>query len=127
MTDALRGELYAAVYEFRGGMVYTCLAPTVARPDALVEAVRSFDVKALTGTAPEPVLADLAHTLGCTRLTPAGSGAAILLSLLATGGALHSVADPRRWEPDYGRPAEAQRKWEEQHGRPLPPATGHPG
>jgi tRNA threonylcarbamoyladenosine biosynthesis protein TsaB len=29
-------------------------------------------------------------------------------------------ADLNRWEPDYGRLAEAQVKWEAAHGRPLP-------
>lgn len=127
VLDALRGELYAAVYEFRGGMVHTHLAPTVATPDALVTRIAPFGVQAFTGNAPEPMLAALQAALGGARLEPPRAGANVLLSLLATGGALHSVTDPRRWEPEYGRPAEAQRKWEERHGRPLPPAPGHPG
>ena len=127
VIDALRGEFYAAVYEFQGGMVTTHLAPMVATPDALATAVAPLGVKALTGNAPEPMLAALQHAVGCSRLAPPVAGANVLLALLATGGALHSVADAARWEPEYGRPAEAQRKWEERHGRPLPPAPGHLG
>lgn len=126
VLDALRGELYAAVYEFQGGTVTTHLAPKVAAPDALVAAVAPFGVKALTGNAPEPLLARLQESIKCARLAPPVAGANVLLALLATGGALRSVTDPARWEPEYGRPAEAQRKWEEQHGRPLaaPPGDG---
>lgn len=127
VVDALRGELYAAVYEFQAGGVTTHLAPTVATPADLITRVAPFAPRAVTGFASEPVLTELHQRLGAGRLTPPSAGAPVLLALLATGGALHSVADPRHWEPAYGRPAEAQRKWEEKHGRPLPPATGHGG
>ena len=39
--------------------------------------------------------------------------------LLDMPGAIERV-DLDRWEPDYGRLAEAQVKWEAAHGRPLP-------
>ena len=127
VIDALRGEFYAAVYEFQAGGVTTHLAPTVATPADLIARVAPFAPKAVTGFAPEPVLTELHRALGAGRLAPPPAGAPVLLALLATGDALHSVEDPRHWEPTYGRPAEAQRKWEEKHGRPLPPATGHGG
>jgi len=125
VIDALRGELYAAVYEFKAGGVTTHLAPTVATPADLIALARPFAPDAVTGFAPEQMLVELHQGLGAGRLSPPQAGAPILLALLATGGALHSVEDPRHWEPAYGRPAEAQRKWEEKHGRPLPPAPGH--
>ena len=31
------------------------------------------------------------------------------------------------WEPNYGRPAEAQARWETAHGRPLPDSIGSSG
>lgn len=127
VIDALRGELYGAVYEFEAGAVTTHLAPTVTTPEGLVALVGPVAPLAVTGSAPEPVLAALHRGLGGARISPAPAGAPVLLSLLAVGGALASVEDPRRWEPFYGRPAEAQRKWEERHGRPLPPASGHGG
>ena len=127
VIDALRGELYAAVYEFTGGMVQTHVPPTVATPDALIALARPFAPKGVVGFAPEPMLVTLHQGLGAARLSPPPAGAPVLLALLAVGGALTSVADIRRWEPVYGRPAEAQRQWEERHGRPLPPAAGDGG
>lgn len=127
VIDALRGELYGAVYELKDGAVTTYLAPTVATPDALLELARPFAPRAVTGQAPEPVLVQLHEALGAARLAPPAAGAPVLLALLAVGDGLEPVPDVRRWEPAYGRPAEAQRKWEERHGRPLPPAPGHAG
>jgi len=125
VIDALRGELYGAVYELRDGMVITNLAPTVAAPDALIALAAPFAPRGVTGQVAEAILARLHTALGASRLVPPAAGAPVLLSLLAVGDALEAVVDVRRWEPTYGRPAEAQRKWEETHGRPLPPASGH--
>jgi tRNA threonylcarbamoyladenosine biosynthesis protein TsaB len=126
VLDALRGECYAAVYEFAGGAVVTHLPPAVFTPADLIARVAPLGVKAVTGFAPEGILTALHGALSAARLAPPPAGAPILLSLLAVGGALTSVTDIRHWEPVYGRPAEAQRKWEESHGRPLPPAAGDP-
>ena len=126
VSDALRGELYAAVYEFKGGMVVTHLPPTVLAPDALIAQVAQIRPQGLTGLAPEPMLRQLHEATGAGRLAPPVAGAPVLLGLLAVGAALTSVPDPRHWEPEYGRPAEAQRKWEEAHGRSLPSPAGHP-
>lgn len=122
VSDALRGDLYAAVYEFSDKGVTTHLAPIVLAPDVLIEQVRPFAIKGITGAAPEPLLARVHDALGAARTTPPVSGAPVLLELLPVAGALTSVADIRGWEPAYGRLAEAQRKWEETHGRSLPPA-----
>jgi len=46
--------------------------------------------------------------------------ALLLLRLIGLSGGVRRISDPRRWEPDYGRPAEAQVQWERTHGRPLP-------
>lgn len=122
VSDALRGELYAAVYEFTEKGVTTRLAPTVLAPETLIERVRPFGIKGIAGVAPEPLLAQVHEALGAARTTPPVSGAAVLLELLPLDGALTPVVDVRSWEPVYGRPAEAQRQWEARHGRPLPPA-----
>ena len=127
VLDALRGELYAAVYEFGPDGVVVRLAPTVAGPDDLVAKVSALGVKGIVGHAPEALLVSLHERLGAARLVPPPAGAPVLLALLPVGGALTTVTDLRRWEPEYGRPAEAQRKWEEAHGRPLPPPTSLPG
>ncbi len=45
--------------------------------------------------------------------------ATALLSLQDVAGGAEPVARPERWEPRYGRLAEAQIRWEAAHGRAL--------
>lgn len=118
--DALRGEVFGAVYVIHPGRVETLVAPMVttlaelgarsAAPPALAVgdgAVRyADDVRRWTGRAPV-----------APEALPAG--ATMLLSLLPRDGAAR-VVDDAAAEPVYGRPAEAQAKWEARHGRPLP-------
>lgn len=83
--DALRGEVYRAVYGFQGGAVVTVVAP------ALAPAGSSAD--------------------GGPEFVTAGeddASAAALLGLLALAGGTTTVADGAAWEPSYGRPAEAE-------------------
>ena len=121
--DALRGQVYGAVYVFRPDAVETRVAPTVttvaelacltppsARPRVVVGdgAMRyRDDVLEWSGAEPIPL----------ESLTP---NATTLLSLVARAGATRQLDDPLGAEPIYGRPAEAQAKWEARHGRPLP-------
>src|SRR5881275_2758221 len=121
--DALRGQVYGAVYVFHADAVETRLAPTVttvpelacltppsARPRVVVGdgAMRyRDDVLEWSGAEPIPL----------ESLTP---NATTLLSLVARAGATRQLDDPLGAEPIYGRPAEAQAKWEARHGRPLP-------
>lgn len=123
VSDALRGELYAAVYELADEKAVVLRTPTVA-PVAEVARLAPPG-SAVVGLAPEPVLAGLARDLAGSRLIPPAAPATALLELLDVPGALTKVADIGRWEPVYGRPAEAQRKWEEAHGRALPDSPGH--
>ena len=59
---------------------------------------------------------------------PAGaSRAAAFLALEAVAGALRPVPDIMEFDPDYGRPAEAQVRWERAHGRRLPDSPGDRG
>jgi len=111
VSNALRGELFAAAYRFRPGLVETVLRPTVLTPDELRRHIP--DPHRLTGPA--------AATLGGT---PAWPEARHLLELVGVAGGVLRVADPDRWEPEYGRPAEAQAKWERDHGRPLADPAG---
>jgi hypothetical protein len=41
-----------------------------------------------------------------------------------TGGGTRDIDDIMRFEPDYGRPAEAQVRWERAHGVQLPDSRG---
>jgi len=47
-----------------------------------------------------------------------------MLDLVGRPGGARLVDDPLAWEPDYGRPAEAQALWEARHGRALPHPAG---
>ncbi len=107
VANALRGEVYAAAYRFHGHAVEELLAPVVVRPDQL----------ATLFPAPAAVVGPGATLLGPYQ--PSWPRAADLLALVGWAGALRVVPDPARWEPVYGRPAEAQAQWERTHGRPL--------
>lgn len=119
--DALRGQVFGAIYAFAEDRVETLVAPGL------------FTISELRAAAPRrPVLAvgDGAEryrdevltwtgraSVGLDALPPlAGS----LLALFAYDGARRGIADPSVAEPTYGRPAEAQAKWEARYGRPLP-------
>lgn len=101
-SDALRGDVYAAVYRFGGDAVETVLAPTVAPRDRL-------------GTLAPP---------GSLDATGQPASARHLIALAALAGGAVPIADVHAWEPIYGRPAEAQARWEATHGRPLSRAPG---
>jgi tRNA threonylcarbamoyladenosine biosynthesis protein TsaB len=119
--DALRGQVFGAMYRFAEDDVKTIVAPDLFTIPTLAERARRApdlavgdgaeryreEILAWTGRAP----------IGIDALPPlAGS----LLTLFAYDGARRAIADPRVVEPVYGRPAEAQVKWEIRHGRPLP-------
>lgn len=125
LTDALRGDVYAAVYDVQETSVSVIRAPTVVSAgDAAPLASRGA---ATVGTVHESILAAVAARLAGPRLQAPRAPAAVLLQLLDRQGALTPVVDIGRWEPAYGRPAEAQRKWEEAHGRPLPDPASDAG
>jgi tRNA threonylcarbamoyladenosine biosynthesis protein TsaB len=119
--DALRGQVYGALYAFHPERVDTLVAPAVltvtelARVAPLVPRVvvgdgaqrHADEVDRWIGTAPIPL----------ESLPP---GATSLLALLGRAGTGRAIDDPATAEPVYGRPAEAQAKWEARHGRPLP-------
>src|SRR6266511_2397657 len=119
--DALRGQVYAALYQFHRDRVDTLMAPALltlaefarvapVRPRLAVgdgAVVYADQVSAWTGADP----------VGLQALPPA---AASLLSLVARAGAARELPNPLAAEPVYGRPAEAQAQWEARHGRPLP-------
>lgn len=119
VTSALRGELYAASYRLdlpRG--VETLMAPGLATPESLY------------GETPDLVVADapekLVDRLGDQFAVPLIRGiasvpsATALLPLVNVSGGATRIIDLDGWEPEYGRPAEAQVRWERAHGRELP-------
>lgn len=119
--DALRGQVYGAVYAFTEDAVKTLVPAGV------------FTIAELAAAAPRrPELAVgdgavryHAEVQQWTRRPPVGldalpPSAGSLLALYEYEGARSPRADTSVAEPVYGRPAEAQVKWETRHGRPLP-------
>jgi tRNA threonylcarbamoyladenosine biosynthesis protein TsaB len=92
--DALRGDVYRAVYRFGADDAVTVIqAPTLVPRSA-------------------PVL-ELA------RASEREASAAALLRLAAAPGGLTPIVDPAGWEPAYGRPAEAEARLLARHARPT--------
>jgi tRNA threonylcarbamoyladenosine biosynthesis protein TsaB len=127
ISNALRGEVYAAAYRFLPEGIQTELIPSVRRPEDLVAS--SLQPTVIVGEAPPEIIAILEHWVG-QRIVgpPEGSPqAARLLDLIGQRGGARQLDAVREWEPAYGRPAEAQARWESTHGRPLPDSVGSPG
>ena len=122
--DALRGQVFAAVYSFRPGAVDTILEPTV---------LTIGDLRA--GGLPDPSIvvgddlgvhrAALDSWIGdrAVRITGARPSASTMFGLIDLPGAARSVDEMAELVPEYGRAAEAQVRWEQKHGRPLPDST----
>lgn len=114
VSDALRGELFVGAWRFQPGVVECLLAPAVLTPAGVRERL---------GTSVR-VVGSAAPLLGPGE--PSWPRATALLELVGMSGGVHRIADPAIWEPNYGRPAEAQAKWEREHGRPLADPAGTP-
>jgi tRNA threonylcarbamoyladenosine biosynthesis protein TsaB len=110
LYDALRGDVASPVLITVGALAAACaVTPMVAVGDgakAHAEAVRRW-------TGRDPVG------------PPAGApAAAALIAADGIAGGTREIEDITLFEPDYGRPAEAQARWERTHGRPLPDSRG---
>jgi tRNA threonylcarbamoyl adenosine modification protein YeaZ len=122
--DALRGQVYGALYRFTRDSFETLVPPAVLTiaefqhlaplpPDAAIgDGARRFskEVQAWTGRPP----LDEQGESGAHATVADG-----LLAVMRYEGAVHRIAVPATAEPVYGRPAEAQAQWEARHGRPL--------
>lgn len=122
--DALRGEVFGAVYAFPPGRVETLVAPGLFTIDALRHRVPARPRLAVGDGAVrygDAVLNWIGRpAIGLDALPPLATS---LLMLAEREGAVRPIDDPATAEPIYGRPAEAQVKWEARHGRPLPHST----
>lgn len=106
-TDALRAEFYVGLYD--------------VAPDAHVVEIETARL------VPADAVERLAADLGATIVSPSAFEASVKASPRARGVArveemLNAIGpvDVGRWEPSYGRLAEAQVRWETAHGKPLP-------
>jgi tRNA threonylcarbamoyladenosine biosynthesis protein TsaB len=117
VTDALRGEVYAALYHIHPTALQAVMEPAVLAPGELAH----WPAADLVASS-----LDLPPLVGGLRVGGDASlpTAATLLDLLEVEGGTAPVHDLETWEPEYGRPAEAQARWEAQHGRRLPHSSG---
>lgn len=95
--DALRGDVYRAVYRLHGdrpSSIEVLLAPELA------------PVHAPSPVGAESIRANWRH-----------ASAAALLRLVGVPNGATPVADPAAWEPVYGRPAEAEARYLARRGR----------
>lgn len=124
LSNALRGEVYAAAFRISPARIETLLQPSVFRPEALVLVAPRPDQ--VVGDGPPAALELVAAWAGRPVIgAPAAlPRAAELLGLVGIEGGAQVIADVERWEPVYGRPAEAQAKWELAHGRRLADPAG---
>lgn len=127
LSDALRGELFAGCWRFAAGAVQRIgPSPRAVVPEMLAELA---PVDLVVGTVPEALLDQVRQATGREVITgdAALPSAAALLRLMDWQGGVAAVADSAAWQPDYGRPAEAQAVWERKFGRRLPDPTYHAG
>lgn len=124
VSDALRGEVYAGCWRFaEQGVQLIGGLPRAMPPGALA----TFGmVDRVVGTIAPPIAGEVARVTGRIVITgpEALPDARELLHLAECRGGTTLVADAAAWEPEYGRPAEAQAVWERTHGRQLPTAPG---
>ncbi len=127
VSNALRGEVYAAAYAFSAAEIRTELIPSVRRPEELAES--GFRPDLVVGEAPPQARAILEQWAGRPVIGPPEGfpRAARLLDLVRRRGGARPVEVVSGWEPTYGRPAEAQARWESVHGRRLPDSVGSSG
>lgn len=115
--DALRGQVFGAIYAFPAGRVETLVAPDLFTvPDlARIAPPSGRPVQAVGGGA-HRYAREIENWIGRPPLA--------VEQLPAVAGSLWALAPlvgyPATGEPIYGRPAEAQVKWEARYGRSLP-------
>jgi tRNA threonylcarbamoyladenosine biosynthesis protein TsaB len=123
LGDALRGEVYATAIRHGTAGIETLIAPSVWHPERLAAHCTSPDLIVLRPEGPRLVPVEWS---GIAQVIAAPM-AADLLNLVGRAGGAERVLDPHGWEPEYGRPAEAQARWEATHGRRLPDSPGQLG
>ena len=124
VASALRGEVYAAAYRFLPARIHTELPPSVRRPEELLAGLLRPTL--VVGEAPSEIVAALEGWVGRPVIGPPDGSphAAKLLGLVGRVGGARRIDAVPEWEPEYGRPAEAQARWEIAHGRRLPDSAG---
>ncbi len=123
LYDALRGDVFVAVYYLAPGSVDVVVEPRLISVQDLA-ALAVPDVVAGGGVAAyEDAVAAWVGAAGTVQ-RGAGPSAGALIELIAVRGGPRTVEDVGAFEPTYGRLAAAQDRWEATHGRPLPDPAG---
>jgi tRNA threonylcarbamoyl adenosine modification protein YeaZ len=123
--DALRGEVYGAVYEIGSAHVTALVTPRVLRLPELVRLAPTRPQAAI-GDGAERYAAEIRAWTGrapLERVQDPDAPVTVahgLAALIGYPGVVRRIDDPGTAEPVYGRPAAAQTQWEARHGRPLP-------
>ena len=114
--DALRGQVFGAIYDFPQGKLETLVAPGLFTISELERIAPRVPASAFLDDGAGQYALEIEEWIGSP---PIGSE-----SLRAAAYGLLALAPlvgyPATGEPVYGRPAEAVVKWEKSHGRPLP-------
>lgn len=120
--DALRGDVFGAVYALTPAAVEVVVPPSLLPFGELADraAVR------LALVVGDLAVIDERAARQWTGRPPVSGGprAAALIALDGVPGGVREIPDLVVFEPDYGRPAEAQVRWERAHGRSLPDSGG---
>lgn len=127
VASALRGELFTGAWEFQcDGSITERLSPRALPVTGLASLPTAHRA---CGEGPPELVDAVARQVGVPVLGPpaAHPSAAALLRLVGVPGGAARVVSPARWEPVYGRPAEAQVQWELRHDRPFPDPERHVG
>jgi tRNA threonylcarbamoyladenosine biosynthesis protein TsaB len=114
--DALRGQVFAAIYAFPEGRLETLLPPGLFTIPELVRIAPAVPARAFLDDGAGRYANEIEKWIGrapvgVESLHRAAEGLIALAPL---------VGNAANGEPVYGRSAEAQVKWEARHGRPLP-------
>jgi tRNA threonylcarbamoyladenosine biosynthesis protein TsaB len=104
--DALRGEFYIALYDVEADARVSEIEPARLVP--------GDDVERVATELGARIVSPSAFTNSIVA-TPHARGVARVEELVQSRGPV----DVGRWEPSYGRLAEAQVRWESAHGKPL--------
>lgn len=126
--DALRGQVYGAMYVFHPDRVETLVEPRVLTPAELAR-IAPVRPRLVVGAGVARFADEMTRWAGTppVPLESLPAAATMLLGLLERAGAGRVLDDPASAEPVYGRPAEAQAQWEARHGRPFPDSSGRAG
>ena len=113
--DALRGQVFAAIYAFPPDRVETIVAPELFTVATLAQ-MSPVQPRLAVGDGADRYHEEIERWIGRPPVplddVPPIAGSLLALAPLA--------GYPAIGEPIYGRPAEAQVKWEARHGRALP-------